>query len=116
MSVKISELPDAAMLKNEDVLPCVVDKETSKVSYGDLKNQIKKDLNIDGIFQSVSDGKDIIASAITDKGVSTNKDATFEQMAENIRKLSGGLPFMVMYHTGLSNMIKFSPYVIVEEA
>lgn len=115
MGVKISELPETAMLKNDDIIPCVVNKETSKIPYGDLKNQIKKDLNIDGIFQSVSDGKDIIASAITDKGVSTNKDATFEQMAENIRKLSSGLPFMVMYHTGLSNMTKFSPYFTIEE-
>ena len=84
MSVKISELPETAMLKNDDVLPCVVDKETSKVSYGDLKNQIKKDLDIEGLFQSVSNGKESIASAITDKGIDTNSDASFEEMAASI--------------------------------
>lgn len=90
MSVKISDLPETAMLKNDDVLPCVVDKETSKVSYGDLKNQIKKDLDIEGLFQSVSDGKEMIASAITDKGIETSRDASFDELAASIRSIDTG--------------------------
>lgn len=42
------------------------------------------------LFQSVSDGKALVASAITDKGVETAPDATFETMAENISNISSG--------------------------
>lgn len=42
------------------------------------------------VFQSVSDGKEKIASAITDKGVETDADATFDTMAQNIGKIEGG--------------------------
>ena len=45
---------------------------------------------IDGLKSSVSDGKTLVASAITDKGVPTAQDATFQQMAENIGEISGG--------------------------
>lgn len=38
-------------------------------------------------FQSVSDGKALIASAITDKKVPTDAKATFLEMAENILKI-----------------------------
>ncbi len=39
------------------------------------------------LFTSVSNGKALVASAITDKGVSTQEDATFSAMAENIRAI-----------------------------
>lgn len=39
------------------------------------------------LFQSVSDGKETVASAVTDMGVDTAEDATFATMAENIRKI-----------------------------
>ena len=41
-------------------------------------------------FQSASDGKAIIASAITGKGIDTNSDATFIVMAENISAIETG--------------------------
>nr|UVX52884.1 MAG: bppU [Bacteriophage sp.] len=44
----------------------------------------------DFLFQSVSNGKTAIAAAITDKGVETAADATFNTMAENIKAISGG--------------------------
>ena len=43
---------------------------------------------IDSCFQSVSNGKSLIASAITGKGVSTASDATFQTMANNINAIS----------------------------
>ena len=49
---------------------------------GTLQKQID-DLKTD-CFQSVSDGKALVASAITDKGVTTALDATFATMAANI--------------------------------
>ena len=50
---------------------------------------------IDQLFQSVSDGKSLIAEAITDKGVSTSSSASFATMASNIRNISiGTKPFI----------------------
>ena len=40
---------------------------------------------IDQLFTSVSNGKQQIASAITDKGVSTSANDSFATMATNIR-------------------------------
>ena len=53
-------------------------------------SNIKIQEELDKLFQSVSNGKGLIASAITDKGVETLADATFEQMAENIGGISSG--------------------------
>ena len=44
-------------------------------------------LAVNECFQSVSNGKTLIASAITDKRVATDATATFAQMAENISKI-----------------------------
>lgn len=41
------------------------------------------------LFQSVSNGKSLIAGAITDKGISTSATDTFQQMADNIAEISG---------------------------
>lgn len=43
--------------------------------------------NINELFQSVSDGKELVAEAITDKGVTTSASANFETMANNIGKI-----------------------------
>ena len=43
------------------------------------------------VFQSVSNLKETIASAITDKGVTTSKTDTVEQMASNIRSIAAGV-------------------------
>ena len=40
---------------------------------------------------SVSNGKSAVASAITDKGISTSATATFDTMASNIRAISTGV-------------------------
>ena len=42
---------------------------------------------IDGVTENVTDGKTVIASAITEKGVDTNSSATFSVMADNIRAI-----------------------------
>ena len=44
---------------------------------------------VEECFRSVSDGKALLASAITDKGVTTAQDATFAIMAENIARIAG---------------------------
>lgn len=50
----------------------------------DLQNQVEE------CFQSVSDGKALIASAITGKRVSTDATASFAQMATNINAITLG--------------------------
>lgn len=57
-------------------------------------DKIKAD--IDELFQSVSNGKTLIASAITDKGVTTSNTDTFQQLAKNIKAIQS---------TNLNNLI-----------
>ena len=55
---------------------------------GTLQNQIDEmSTKVDDCFTSVSDGKKAVASAITDKGVTTAQDAEFATMAANVRKI-----------------------------
>ena len=42
------------------------------------------------LFQNVSNGKQLIATAITDKGVATSSDSTFQTMATNIGNIQTG--------------------------
>ena len=60
---------------------------------------------ISSLKSSVSSGKAQIASAITDKGVSTATSASFSQMASNIRNINQGLSarYIVDYHFGGSS-------------
>ena len=44
---------------------------------------------------SVSNGKSLIASAITDKGISTAFDATFQLMADNIASIATGAEYQI---------------------
>lgn len=53
---------------------------------------------VDELKTSVSEGKALIASAVTDKGIETADDATFETMAANIGRITvgeGGASFEV---------------------
>lgn len=60
----------------------VHDALTSALTIANAVNQ-----EIPGLKSSVSEGKRQVASAITDKGVSTASDASFSTMAANIRKI-----------------------------
>ena len=71
------------------------DVEYLEKEIGELENlstNSKENLveAINEVFQSVSDGKVKIASAITDKSIVTPSDATFDIMADNIRNISTG--------------------------
>lgn len=46
--------------------------------------------NIEALKKSVSDGKTLVANAITDKGVATATDASFDVMADNISQIETG--------------------------
>lgn len=46
---------------------------------------------LEDCFQSVSNGKELLASAITDMGVETDANATWEVMVANIRSIETGI-------------------------
>lgn len=74
---------DASGKISVEVQKITVDSELSSTSTNPVQNKVVT-TKLNEVFQSVSDGKRMIASAITDKGVETSKDATFEEMAIGI--------------------------------
>ena len=65
--------------------------ETSKLDADNVQEAIDELVKtVNDCFQSVSDGKKLIASAITDKKQPTDATATFSTMANNIKKKSTG--------------------------
>lgn len=67
-----------------------VDTALSSTSTNPVQNKVIKkyvDDGVDTLKKSVSDGKTKVANAITDKGVETATDATFDVLAENISKI-----------------------------
>lgn len=47
---------------------------------------------INNLFQNVSNGKELIASAITDKGINASDEETFQELAEKISSIIVGPP------------------------
>lgn len=62
-----------------------VGTETLKTTAQDVKGAINE------VFQNVSNGKQLIATAITGKGIKTSSDDTFQVMATNIGKINTGI-------------------------
>lgn len=78
------------------------DNTTSGMTADDVQDAI------DEVFTSVSNGKEQIADAITDKGVPTSATDSFATMATNISNISGGGSSNTFYYirtvsTGGSN-------------
>ena len=73
----------------------------------DTRLKVRKiNSNIQSLGESVADGKALIASAITNKGVATEAGAAFEIMAANVQKIKNGYTTksqyieIFMYSTG----------------
>lgn len=54
---------------------------------------------VDALKKSVSDGKTLVANAITAKGITTATDATFQQMASNIAAIVTNSGYMLATYT-----------------
>ena len=67
----------------------VVDSALNTSSTNPVQNKVIAG-EINTLKKSVSDGKTLVATAITDKGVETAADATFAVMAENIGQIETG--------------------------
>lgn len=70
---------------------------------------------INELFQSVSNGKQLIATAITDKGVNTSSDDTFQAMATNIGKISSGSSITYSVTNNLSHAVNNNSNTTVEK-
>ena len=57
----------------------------------------KINTTIQELTNSVKEGKSLIAKAITDKKVPTSSDATFQTMADNVRKIRTGVSYSGLY-------------------
>lgn len=80
---ELSELIESKL--SSDDASELIKESFSSVENEDLNTTNKTLISaINEVFQSVSNGKKIIASAITDRGVLTSSDATFSDMARNI--------------------------------
>ena len=84
-----------------------VDTELSGESENPIQNKIIKE-RLDEVFTSVSDGKRLVASAITDKGVSTEDDATFQVMANNINNIENIIPSNIITNNFKSSISYFT--------
>ena len=85
--------------------------EALKSYLEELNNGLKQDMN--QVFTSVSNGKKKLASALLTKGVSTNEDATFAQLAEailnidqklviGVEEIPGTIRYQYHYHVDAS--------------
>lgn len=79
----------------EEVHTEAINKSTtaSNVSFDPSRTTMKSTTAQDAfveLFTNVSDGKRQVASAVTDKGVPTSEDATFDTIAEHVRSISTG--------------------------
>lgn len=86
-----------------------VGTETLKTTAQDVKGAINE------VFQNVSNGKQLIATAITDKGVVTSSDDTFQTMATNIGKISGGSSITYSITNNLSHAVNNNSNTTVEK-
>lgn len=84
-------------LKLQSVASHSFDSALSDSSTNAVQNKVIT-ARLNEVFQSVSDGKSLVASAITDKGVATASDATFQTMATNIGNIPSGAD-VVYTHT-----------------
>jgi hypothetical protein len=86
-----------------------VDSELSTTSTNPVQNKVIT-AKLNEVFQSVSNGKSLIASAITDKGIVTISDATFEEMALNISRIPRGVSYIEM-----NPQIEIVPFTLIQE-
>lgn len=105
-------------------LPIASDDELGGVKVGNdfeidedgtlnVKNMDQMQETVQELVDNVGTGKALIAEAITEKGVSTAEDATFQEMAGNISRISIGNNGAV--YTGVSHYLSIELFSIIIE-
>ena len=110
---------DSEVVNLPTVTPITVDEELNEISTNPVQNKVITS-KLNEVFQSVSEGKSLIASAITDKGVETDAGANFSEMAGNISKIEssggGGVTSTVLINKANANKVTASSsYTISKE-
>lgn len=80
---------DRKCVKVEGNIGIGIDADLSETSTNAVQNKVIT-AEINELKNSVSNGKTLVANAITDKGVATEASDSFETMAEKILQISGG--------------------------
>ena len=94
LSQTLSERIEACKTQCQTELNNRINAVVSDVNenFDDVNGAISQlNTKTDELFTSVSNGKEVVAAAITDKGQQTASDATFETMANNIGRIQTGL-------------------------
>lgn len=80
----------------------------TKVSQLNNDSEYVKQTDIENLKKSVSDGKTMVANAITDKGIETAADAEFATIAENVEKIETVSDIKLQEKTVKSSKQQFS--------
>ncbi|MEY8360058.1 hypothetical protein AALA99_13725 [Anaerotruncus colihominis] len=82
------DVPHTILVTDEEEPPLTADDIEITPPKGMTASTVQE--AVDQLFTSVSDGKKKVAAAITDKGIETAQNATFQTMADNIAKIQTG--------------------------
>lgn len=93
-----------SLAEKTEITSAVSTHNSDTTAHSDIRAEIQQlssekanQSEVDALKTSVSEGKALIASAVTDKGVQTADDAAFAVMAANIRAIPGGSTAGVEY-------------------
>lgn len=89
--MKISEALKLTLLGVKKYVNNVKNELQGNIDELNEKNEDLKE-KVDELFQNVSNGKELIASAITDKGVDASEEETFQSLSEKINLIPSGPP------------------------
>ncbi|GAA0229447.1 hypothetical protein [Metaclostridioides mangenotii] len=85
---------DKELTNKDKALDTKIDTTKSALETAIANNKTEIDGEIANLKQSVSDGKELIATATTGRGVPTNGSDSFQKMADNIDSIKTKLPIL----------------------
>ena len=106
LSAAMGDLGQAVAGSKDEIIQRLTDIETkTDIRFSDL------DTSIQSVFQSVSDGKKVLATALLTKNITVADDATFEEMQQailaipqkiviGVEQVPGEIEYTYHYHSG----------------
>lgn len=119
LPVGTGEIPDNTVLYEEDSESMGDVITAENITIKDTNNNFTS-THVEGalneLFQSASNGKTLIANAITGKGVTTNASDSFQTMATNIKNISSGSEGGGIIPTGTKEITQNGTYDVTNFA